>query len=277
MGLAAAVVFGMQVLGAWIALQCTLDRVGARVARVRPVVAAMKVVDNFALVAGTTLCALLVLLPSFVFVVLEVFRFVQVRSRGDGNDSPGEQRGGDPGKTITAHMERVVGIVDELDAMGERMRRAALSLNLNPNLGEAQEVMEEKHEAVAAAEAKAAILSQTCGNVLLAVCRHSETMEKLYSAMSPEEVDDLIYCDCDEFEIRAEKLIALIRILKECMERQTDLVKTVDDLYPMIPTVPVGLTSPTSHPALKPIDSPMIGTTRGCIEDEIDDSGFMED
>lgn len=93
------------------------------------------------------------------------------------------------------------------------------------------------------------MLSQTCGNVLLAVCRHSETMEKLYSAMSPEEVDvslvdnvhtprsisltktqDLIYCDCDEFEVRAEKVISLIQILKECMERQTDLVKTVDDL-----------------------------------------------
>jgi hypothetical protein len=42
---------------------------------------------------------------------------------------------------------------------------------------------------VSAAETKAAIVSQTCGNVLLAVCRHSETMEKLYSAMSPEEVD----------------------------------------------------------------------------------------
>ncbi|KAL5385408.1 hypothetical protein DPSP01_004865 [Paraphaeosphaeria sporulosa] len=272
MGLAAAVLFGLQVLAGWIALQCALDRVGERVARVRPVVAAMKVIDNFALVAGTTLCALLVLLPSFVFVVLEVFRFVQVRSRGDGNDSRDEQRGGDPSKTITAHMERVVGIVDELDAMGERMRQAALSLNL----GEAQ-VIEEKYEAVATAETKAAILSQTCGNVLLAVCRHSETMEKLYSAMSPEEVDDLIYCDCDEFEVRAEKVISLIQILKECMERQTDLVKTVDDLYPMIPTVPVGVTSPTSHSALKPIDSPMIGTTRGCIEDEIDDSGFMED
>lgn len=132
MGLAAAAVFTLQVLGAWIALQCALERMGDRVARVRPVVAAMKAVDNFALVAGTTLCALLVLLPSFVFVVLEVFRFVQVRSRGNGdavaNDSRSQERGEDPTKTITAHMERVVAIVDELDAMGERLRQAALSL-----------------------------------------------------------------------------------------------------------------------------------------------------
>jgi hypothetical protein len=87
---------------------------------------------------------------------------------------------------------------------------------------------------VSAAETKTAILSQTCGNVLLAVCRHSETMEKLYSAMclstEPNTNQDLIYCDCDEFEVRAEKVISLIQILKECMERQTDLVKTVDDL-----------------------------------------------
>jgi hypothetical protein len=65
-------------------------------------------------------------------VVLEVFRFVQVRSRG--HDSRGPQSGSDLTKTITAHMERVVGIVDELDAMGERMRQAALSLKR----GEAQ-------------------------------------------------------------------------------------------------------------------------------------------
>ncbi|KAF2442332.1 hypothetical protein P171DRAFT_65768 [Karstenula rhodostoma CBS 690.94] len=273
------VLVAVQLLAGWIALQCTLERVGERFARVRPLVKAMKVVDGFALVAGTTLCALLVLLPSFVFVVLEVFRFVQVRCRGDAdadaNDSPGEERGGDPRKTITAHMERVVGIVDELDAMGERIRQAALSLTMG---GEAQVLDEEKYEAVTVtpAETKAAMLSQTCGNVLLAVCRHSETMEKLYSAMSPEEVDDLIYCDCDEFEMRAEKVISLIQILKECMERQTDLVKTVDDLYPMIPTLPVRVTNPTSHSALKPIDSPMVGATRGYIEDDIDDSGFME-
>jgi hypothetical protein len=46
----------------------------------------------------------------------------------------------------------------------------------------------------------------------------------------PNTNQDLIYCDCDEFEVRAEKVISLIQILKECMERQTDLVKTVDDL-----------------------------------------------
>ncbi|KAL1604000.1 hypothetical protein SLS60_005592 [Paraconiothyrium brasiliense] len=219
MGLVAASVVVLEVLAAWIALQCVLERVGERVARVRPVVKAMKVVDDFALVAGTTLCALLVLLPSFVFVVLEVFRYVQLRSRT--GDAQQEQNVTDPAKTITAHMERVVGIIDELDAMGERMRQAALSLNH----GE-----EQTYEPKIAPEAKAAILSQTCGNVLLAVCRHSETMEKLYSAMQPEEVDELIYCDCDDFEIRAEKVIGLIQILKECMERQTDLVKTVDDL-----------------------------------------------
>ena len=71
-------------------------------------------------------------------------------------------------------------------------------------------------------------------------------MDQLYSAMSPQEVDvsqyvpvfkvyantykELIYCDCDDFEIRAEKVINLIRILKEGMDRQTELVKAVDAL-----------------------------------------------
>jgi hypothetical protein len=34
-----------------------------------------------------------------------------------------------------------------------------------------------------------AILPQACGNVLLAVCRHSESMERLYSTLQPPEVD----------------------------------------------------------------------------------------
>ena len=45
----------------------------------------------------------------------------------------------------------------------------------------------------------------------------------------------------------------------------------------MIPTVPLVLDGPAPPSALKPVDSPMIGTVRGCIEDEVEDSGFMED
>ena len=116
MGLAAASVFVLKVVAAWIALQWVLQVVGERVPRVRPVVAAMKVVDDFALVAGTTLCALLVLLPSFVFVVLEVFRYVQVQSRAR------------PAKTVADYMERVVDIINELEVMGDRMRASSLTL-----------------------------------------------------------------------------------------------------------------------------------------------------
>jgi len=42
---------------------------------------------------------------------------------------------------------------------------------------------------------------------------------------------ELIYCDCDDVEIRAEKVLSLVEMLRECMERQTDLVKTVNDLW----------------------------------------------
>lgn len=116
MGLAAAIVLVLKVVAAWIVLQWVLQMAGERVPSVRPVVAAMKVVDDFALVAGTTLCALLVLLPSFVFVVLEVFRFVQVRSRDR------------PAKSVADYMERVVDIVNDLEAMGDRLREAAVRL-----------------------------------------------------------------------------------------------------------------------------------------------------
>lgn len=131
MGFAAAPIVVLQLLAAWIALQCILVRVGEQVQTVRPVVAAMKVVNDFALVAGTTLCALLVLLPSFVFVVLEVFRYVQVRVRSGDSLFPTQPMNmTDPSKTLTAHMERVVAVIDELDAMGDQLRQAALSLNL---------------------------------------------------------------------------------------------------------------------------------------------------
>lgn len=241
MGVATATLLVLKAVAAWIAVQWVLQAVVERVPRVRPVVVVMKGMEEYALVAGTTLCALLVLLPSFVFVVLEVFRYVQVSSRSQ------------PAKSVSDYMERIVGIINELEALGERMRQAALRLNL----GEA-ETMEEKYESVSAPETS--ILPQTCGNVLLAVCRHSETLERLYSALQPPEVDELIYCDCDDFEIRAEKVISLIGILRECMERQTEVVKTVNDLYPMIPAGPVIPEAPVS-----------------CIEDDFDDSGFIED
>lgn len=192
MGLAAASVLVLKVAAAWIALQWVLQLVGERVPRVRLVVSAMKVVDDFALVAGTTLCALLVLLPSFVFVVLEVFKYVQVRSRAR------------PAKGVADYMERVVEIVNELEAMGDRMRAASLTLHASE-----EEIVvrgnhyrrrmanngQETYESVSAPEPtptpieSSTMLPQICGKVLLAVCRHSESLERLYTALQPPTVD----------------------------------------------------------------------------------------
>ncbi|KAF1969868.1 hypothetical protein BU23DRAFT_231300 [Bimuria novae-zelandiae CBS 107.79] len=266
MALAAATVLVLEAAAAWLALQWMLVVVGERVPRARTVVAGMRVVDAFALVAGTTLCALLVLLPSFVFVVLEVFRFVQVRTHAK------------PAKSVKDYMERVVEIVNELEAMGERMREAAIRLN-EGGMETVTVTKEERYEPVSAPEpATTTILPQICGKVLLAVCRHSEALERLYAALQPPAVDELVYCDCDDMEIRAEKVIALIGTLRECMERQTDVAKAANDLFPLLPTA-----SPTDgdmtviKPIDNPIDSPMMSTTPGCIEDEIEDSGFMDD
>jgi hypothetical protein len=196
MGLAAASVFVLKLVAAWIALQWVLQVVGERVPRVRPVVAAMKVVDDFALVAFTTLCALLVLLPSFVFVVLEVFRYVQVRSRAR------------PAKTVADYMERIVDIVNELEVMGDRMRASALTLlnspeeestttvcgnpfrlRLPPFANKPQEEVLEETACAPEPAVATSTLPQICGNVLLAVCRHSESLERLYAALQPPSVD----------------------------------------------------------------------------------------
>jgi hypothetical protein len=101
-------------------------------------------------------------------------------------------------------------------------------------------------------------------------------------------------------EYRAEKVIALIGILRECMERQTEVAKTANDLLyesrytnnssdftdnncsPLLPAGPVDVDlGDLGELAAKqlpiPIDSPMIPVTHGCTEDEIEDSGFMDE
>lgn len=42
---------------------------------------------------------------------------------------------------------------------------------------------------------------------------------------------DLIYCDCEDFEVRGEKIVGMLGMLRECMERQTEVVQAVDALW----------------------------------------------
>jgi len=118
MGLVALVMLLLEAAALWIVLQYILILLVDRVPAGRRVVDMMKTAEDFALVAGTTLGALLVLLPSFVFVVLEVFRYVHVRGQSH------------PAKTVADYMARVVDIVNELEGMGDRMRHAAVRLHM---------------------------------------------------------------------------------------------------------------------------------------------------
>ncbi|KAF1949416.1 hypothetical protein CC80DRAFT_540256 [Byssothecium circinans] len=237
MALTTATLLVLKAVAVWILVQCGLELVETRLPAVTPGIKFMRACNSFAATTGTTFCALLVLLPSFVFVVLEVFGYVRERTRML------------PSKSLSEYVERGVRIINELEALGERVRMAATKLSMDD---EQEEFMCEQsipHNAAPGPN----VLPQACGNVLLAVCRHSESMERLYSTLQPPGVDDLIYCDCEDFEIRGQKIVSMLGMLRECMERQTEVVQAVDALCPMMLSMV------------------------GCSDDDgADDSGFID-
>ncbi|KAF2682541.1 hypothetical protein K458DRAFT_419962 [Lentithecium fluviatile CBS 122367] len=116
MGLAVALVFLLKAAAAWIMLQLGLDALIPRFPSLRPGAVFMKKANGFLMNAGVTFCALLVLLPSFVFVVLEVFGYVRQRTRSL------------QAKTLPEYVAHGVGVLQGLEVMGERIREVALSL-----------------------------------------------------------------------------------------------------------------------------------------------------
>lgn len=107
----------LKAVGVWITVQWALECGESRVPFVKPAIKFMRAANSFAATAGTTLCALLVLLPSFTFVVLEVFGYVRERTRSL------------PSKSLSGYVERGVLIISELEALGERIRQAAVKLD----------------------------------------------------------------------------------------------------------------------------------------------------
>jgi hypothetical protein len=119
MAFTTATLLFVKVVAVWVILQWVLECGESRVPVVKPVVKFMRAANSFAATAGTTLCALLVLLPSFVFVVLEVFGYVRKRTR---SIAP---------KSLSEFVERGVTIINELEALGERIRQAAVKLGMD--------------------------------------------------------------------------------------------------------------------------------------------------
>ncbi|KAF2636196.1 hypothetical protein P280DRAFT_522440 [Massarina eburnea CBS 473.64] len=198
MALTTITLFLLKALAVWIVVQWVLESGENRLPAVKPAVEFMRSCNSFAATTGTTFCALLVLLPSLVFVMLEVFGYIRERTRSL------------PSKSLSEYVERGVRIINELEALGDRIRQAAARLNVDE---EEEEYMCEQSVPVNIAP-EPPVLPQKCGKVLLAVCRHSESMERLYSALQP---DDLIYCDCEDFEVRGEKIVSMLSMLRECM------------------------------------------------------------
>jgi hypothetical protein len=110
------VVGTLQVAAVWILLQLGLDALVLRVPSLEPIGKFMKKANKFFLHAGVTFCALLVLLPSFVFVVLEVFGYVRQRIRSL------------QAKTLPEYIAHGVDVLQGMEVMGERIRGVALSL-----------------------------------------------------------------------------------------------------------------------------------------------------
>jgi hypothetical protein len=125
MGLAVASVLLLKVAAVWIVLQWVVEGLissapwlvkTSRAPRLIAVARCMKRVNGFVVDAGVTFCALLVLLPSFVFIVLEVFGYVRQRTRAT------------QAKTLPEYVARGVAVLQGLEIMGERLREVALGL-----------------------------------------------------------------------------------------------------------------------------------------------------
>jgi len=119
MGLAVASVVLLKVAAVWILVQLGIEALIPRAPWLISVAGFMKRVNVFMLDAGVTFCALLVLLPSFVFVVLEVFRYVRQRTRAM------------QAKTLPEYVAQGVGVLQGLEIMGERLREVALGLTVD--------------------------------------------------------------------------------------------------------------------------------------------------
>jgi hypothetical protein len=125
MGLAVASVLLLKGAAVWIVLQLGIEGLvssapwllpTSRAPRLIAVAKFMKRVNGFVVDAAVTFCALLVLLPSFVFIVLEVFGYVRQRTRAI------------QAKTLPEYVARGVGVLQGLEIMGERLREVALGL-----------------------------------------------------------------------------------------------------------------------------------------------------
>jgi hypothetical protein len=125
MGLAVASVLLLKAAAVWIVLQWGIEMLissapwllpTSRAPSLIAVAKFMKRVNRFVVDAGVTFCALLVLLPSFVFIVLEVFGYVRQRTRAI------------QAKTLPEYVARGVAVLQGLEIMGERLREVALGL-----------------------------------------------------------------------------------------------------------------------------------------------------
>jgi hypothetical protein len=116
MGLAVASVLLLKVGVAWIVIQWGIEALVSRAPWLRTAGRFMKRANVFLVDAGVTFCALLVLLPSFVFIVLEVFGYVRQRTRNI------------QAKTMPEYVAQGVGVLQGLEIMGERLREVALGL-----------------------------------------------------------------------------------------------------------------------------------------------------
>lgn len=116
MAFATVAVLFIKTLVGWILLQWVLELLVPRAPRAKRVLSFIRSANSYITTAVLTFGALLVLLPSLLFVTLEVFD--HVRSSIDWR----------PAKSLSDYVTRGVRVINELETLGERMRHAASEL-----------------------------------------------------------------------------------------------------------------------------------------------------
>lgn len=166
-------VFGaLGALTTWVLVQWLLRRVAPQNAVVRSINYFLQAVIDHVVFGCGTLVALLLLSPYLLGVASELFRFLRTQVASLESKSL---------------LDWVAHILEKLDVIGKEMRQA--STNLEENCPTDTKRIDQRLRNDSVVSPGPSALSQSCGKVLLAVSEYNKSLDRLFSALQPTELE----------------------------------------------------------------------------------------
>ncbi|KAF2253285.1 hypothetical protein BU26DRAFT_560605 [Trematosphaeria pertusa] len=204
-------VFGaLGALTTWVLVQWLLRRVAPQNAVVRSINYFLQAVIDHVVFGCGTLVALLLLSPYLLGVASELFRFLRTQVASLESKSL---------------LDWVAHILEKLDVIGKEMRQA--STNLEENCPTDTKRIDQRLRNDSVVSPGPSALSQSCGKVLLAVSEYNKSLDRLFSALQPTELEEMIYCDCEESELRSQRIQSVLGMLTASLKEQTKVAEAM--------------------------------------------------